>query len=50
MAHSVLGDGRAAGYAEKAIALFEELGDQVGLANALINSGLTATACSIKVP
>ena len=42
MAHSMLGDGQAAGYAEKAVALFEELGDQVGLAHALINSGLTA--------
>ena len=42
MAHSMLGDGQAAGYAEKAVALFEQLGDRVGLAHALINSGLTA--------
>ena len=42
MAHSMLGDGQAAGYADKAVALFEEIGDRVGLAHALINSGLTA--------
>lgn len=42
MAHTMLGDGQAAGYGQKAIALFEEIGDRVGLAHALINAGVTA--------
>lgn len=42
MAHSMLGDGQAVGHGEKAVALFEELGDNTGLAHALINSGVTA--------
>jgi tetratricopeptide (TPR) repeat protein len=42
MAHSMLGDGQAAGHGEKAVALFEAVGDRRGLGNALINSGLTA--------
>jgi tetratricopeptide (TPR) repeat protein len=42
MAHSMLGDGQAAGHGEKAVALFEAIGDRRELANALINSGLTA--------
>lgn len=42
LAHSMLGDGLAAGHGTKAVALFEAAGDRTGLTHALINNGLTA--------